>query len=341
MAGLDYKILLSGSATGLKRAVGESQTAFKKLGVDIAKIQGLASSALNFAGLGSAASIAGIAAMAKNMAATSKELTALAALSGTGVEEFQRLAYAAKLTGVEQDKLADIFKDVQDKVGDFLETGGGPMADFFENIAPQVGVTAEQFRNLSGPQALQLYVSSLEKANVSQAQMTFYLEAIASDSTRLLPMLRDNGKALREAGDEAERFGIMSAEMVAKGVELDANFQRLEQSAKGVGIVIGSVVVPAVNELAEEFLNARAAGFSLMEALVVLGTANPGKSAAEQIARITAEIDTLKNGSWSKNSLIDLIAPEQSLDLLQKELAYFQRELARDAAASQAAPPPG
>ena len=33
--------------------------------------------------------------------------------------------------------------------------------DFFENIAPKVGVTAEMFRNLSGPEALQLYYNSI------------------------------------------------------------------------------------------------------------------------------------------------------------------------------------
>jgi hypothetical protein len=37
------------------------------------------------------------------------------------------------------------------------------MKDFFEQIAPKVNVTAAQFAKLSGPEALQLYVSSLEK----------------------------------------------------------------------------------------------------------------------------------------------------------------------------------
>jgi len=61
------------------------------------------------------------------------------------------------------------------------------MADFFETVAPLVGVTADNFKDLSGPQALQLYVDSLEKANLSQSQMTFFMEAIASDATALLP----------------------------------------------------------------------------------------------------------------------------------------------------------
>ena len=81
-------------------------------------------------------------------------------------EALQRWSAGARTVGIEQEKLADILKDVNDRVGDFLQTGGGPMADFFENIAPQVGVTAEQFARLSGPEALQLYITSLERAGV-------------------------------------------------------------------------------------------------------------------------------------------------------------------------------
>lgn len=139
----------------------------------------------------------------------------LSAMSGTSVESFQRIAFAAKQYGIEQDKVADILKDVSDKVGDFLTTGAGPLADFFENIAPKVGVTAEEFRNLSGKQALELYVSSLEKANLSQSEMTFFMEAIASDATALLPILSDNAKELNRLGDAAESMGlIMSEELI-------------------------------------------------------------------------------------------------------------------------------
>ena len=71
-------------------------------------------------------------------------------------------------------------------------------------------MTAAQFRNLSGPQALQLYVSSLEKANLSQSQFTFFLEAIASDSSRLLPLLRDGGRLGAIVGsDPVMRFTVV------------------------------------------------------------------------------------------------------------------------------------
>lgn len=142
-----------------------------------------------------------------------------AKVAGETSEEFQKLAFATKTVGIEQEKTADILKDVSDKVGDFLQTGGGPMKDFFENIAPKVGVTADQFRNLSGRNALQLYVDSLEKANVSQNEMTFYMEAIASDAKVLLPLLRDNGKELGILADKAERVGAVINDQTARQIK--------------------------------------------------------------------------------------------------------------------------
>jgi hypothetical protein len=129
---------------------------------------------------------------------TSKELKIMSNLTGESAAELQRVAPSLNRAGISLEKYSDILKDVNDKSHDFLQTGGGPMADFFEQVAPKIGITADAFKGLSGSEALGLYVSSLEKANLSQEQMTFYMEAIASDSTMLLPLLRNNAAGMNE-----------------------------------------------------------------------------------------------------------------------------------------------
>ncbi|MEJ5084843.1 hypothetical protein [Brucella pseudogrignonensis] len=154
-------------------------------------------------------------------------------LSGIGIEDFQKWAFAAKSVQIESEKLSDIFKDVNDKVGDFAQTGGGAMKDFFENIAPKVGLTADAFKDLSGPDALQAYYNALEKAGVSQSDMTFYMEAIASDATALIPLLRDGGKAFEELGAKA---AIISEEKAASLRGYNDAMRNLAQAIKAVGI---------------------------------------------------------------------------------------------------------
>lgn len=171
------------------------------------------------------------------IAKDAKELGTLSQVANAGFEEFQRLAHAAKTVGIESDKLADIYKDINDRVGDFVQTGGGPMADFFENIAPKVGITADAFKELSGPQALQLYYDSLVKAGVSQQDMTFYLEAMASDVTALIPLLRDGGAEFARLGQEA---AVLSDSDAAGLQKWNDATRQLEEAIKAVTIAIAT-----------------------------------------------------------------------------------------------------
>lgn len=210
--------------------------------------------------LGKAVSVAvgatasAVAAFTVLTARNATETARLASVSGVAADEFQRYAAGSKILGIEQDKLSDIFKDTNDKIGDFMQTGAGPLADFFENIAPKVGVTADQFRKLSGPQALELYVASLEKAGASQNELTFYMEAIASDATLLLPLLKNNAEGFRLLGDEAGRLGlVLSDETIADAERLEAALWLLNGAADGIKRQIGSELLPVIADMAELF----------------------------------------------------------------------------------------
>lgn len=190
--------------------------------------------------------------MARRAAEAGEQIGNLARIAGTTPETFQRMAAASRSVGIEQEKLSDILKDVQDRVGDFLATGGGPMADFFENIAPKVGVTADQFARLSGPEALQLYVSSLERANVTQNEMTFYLEAMSSDLVALLPLLRNNGAEMDRLGQAAADAGtILSNETVKGAEELSRSFRDMRDQMRGELIKAFGDVQDEIKILAE------------------------------------------------------------------------------------------
>jgi hypothetical protein len=185
---------------------------------------------------------------ARDIAAGIPEMEKLAKLSNVSAQEFQKLAYAAKAAGLDGDKLGDIFKDVNDKIGDFAATGGGEMKAFFDNIAPKVGITAEAFKGLSGPQALQLYYNSLERAGVSQAEMTFYLEAIADDAAALIPLLAQNGAEFERLGKKA---AVMSeADLAAFKEYTDASNDMQQSFQKLTVALVRSGVIDAITIVA-------------------------------------------------------------------------------------------
>lgn len=211
---------------------------------------------------GITAPLAGLALGAQAAARSLGELDNQARVAGLAAQDFKVLAMASEQFGVGQEKVADIMKDVGDKVGDFLQNGAGPMKDFFDNIGPKVGVTAEQFKNLNGRDALALYVSSLEKANLSQAEMTFYMEAIASDASALLPVFSDNAKALTAMDVEAKRLGLnLNGDLISAAKATETQFritkdvlgiqfqQALVQLAPAVSQIM-TAVIPLVTKLA-------------------------------------------------------------------------------------------
>tara|TARA_B100001057_G_C22862991_1_gene955356 strand:- start:2800 stop:4485 length:1686 start_codon:yes stop_codon:yes gene_type:complete len=156
-----------------------------------------------------------------NATQTSKDLTNLSQLAGVNVERFQEMSFAAANFGVSQEKLADILKDTNDKFADFFLTGGSGAVDFFEQIAPKVGLTADAFKGLSSDEGLALYVKALEDANVNQQEMTFFMEALASDATLLVPLFQDNAKAMGEMSERARELGlVLSNDTVLAGVEM-------------------------------------------------------------------------------------------------------------------------
>ena len=186
---------------------------------------------------------------------STRELTFLADQAGTTEGRLQRLSVATGTVGIDQEKLADILKDVNDRVGDFLQTGAGPMADFFENIAPKVGLTVDNFKNLSGPQALQLYVKGLEDANVNQQEFTFYLEAIASDSIRLLPLLRNNGAAMEELAERADRLGIvLSTDQIRSIREMDRALGLVSRTFDGIIAQVVAQLSPIITDITNDLL---------------------------------------------------------------------------------------
>lgn len=256
---------------------------------------------------------------ASNMAV---EISNLSRLAGVSTTEFQKFAVAARTMGIEQQKAADILKDMNDRVGDFLQTGGGPMKDFFENVAPLVGVTADQFRNLSGPDALALFVDTLERAGASQQDFTFYMEAMASDATALIPILRDNASGLRSIGDEAEAAGRIMDE---KAIKATQDFQNKLASMRSE---IDANLLNSMYSLREEiqFLYefARDYGVPAFESLV-----SAAAFAAEGIEFVTKAIRDLRGleGGVDLFSSDDVADLENQISKLRERRGYFQERI--------------
>lgn len=230
---------------------------------------------------GATAATTAIAAMTVEQVKLANELSKTALVANTTVTAIQKYTFAAKAAGIEQDKLADIFKDTQDKVGDFLSTGGGELQDFFKNVAPQAHLTADALRRLSGPEALQAMYDAMEKAKLSQSEMVFYMEGIADEASSLIPLLRDGGAGFKLWANAAENAGaVMDEKTIRASKELKASTDLLKLSYDGVKNQLTQALIPVLSDLAVKLTNdvtlkdnARKAGDSLATGLKGLALA--------------------------------------------------------------------
>ena len=196
-----------------------------------------------------------LGALTAEVVRNAREIENMSRLANTTTQEFQEWAFASSSVGISQEKLGDIMKDVNDKFGDFMQTGGGEMADFFEKIAPKVGVTAKEFQGLSGPQILEKYYQTLQKANVSQAEMTFYMESIANDATLLAPLLANNGEKLKEMSKQAHELGvILDDEAIQATKEFQGALGLIGATIKGVVANLVADLAPGLKTMANNFL---------------------------------------------------------------------------------------
>lgn len=204
---------------------------------------------------GATAATTAIAAMTVEQVKLANELAKTAQVANTSVTAIQKYTFAAKVAGIEQDKLADIFKDTQDKVGDFLSTGGGELQDFFKNVAPQANLTADALRKMSGPEALQAMYNAMDKANLSQSEMVFYMEGIADEASSLIPLLADGGAGFKLWADTAENAGaVMDEKTIRASQELKASTDLLNLSYQGVKNQLTQALIPVLSDLAGDLV---------------------------------------------------------------------------------------
>ncbi|MCZ4366617.1 hypothetical protein [Sulfitobacter dubius] len=143
-------------------------------------------------------------------------------VSGEDIQTIQQVGYAFESVGLDIESAGDMLKDFNEKLGEGGQVGAGGVVDFIEKIAPKLGLVTKEsvsdaegiaaavkkiFGDKQGIDALRLYVKYLDDANLSQKEYTSYLEAMVSDSTALLPLLRGGADELDRLMANAENSG--------------------------------------------------------------------------------------------------------------------------------------
>lgn len=219
------------------------------------------------AGIGSALAVDGLVSFTRNAISTASEVQKMSDMLGESVEDFQYFAKGAQTAGLSLEQFGMMGKDALDRLGE-ARRGEGEMMDFFEKVAPKIGVTIDMFKDLSGPEVIQAYYDGLEKANLSHAETITYMEQIVNDGSLLIPLLKDGGAGFKKWGEEAKNAGaIMSKDMVDNLGKAKENLYTLELQFQGFQAMLINLVTPAVTAIAQNFDNIKAVAIALGTAI--------------------------------------------------------------------------
>ncbi len=236
---IDLVAKVGGFVSGLSQSERASQKWRKQVQSD-AKAAATAFTA--FATAASAAAI-GVGVAGYNLLkTTSKQITETdrwAKSLNMSTQSLLAWQYAAEKAGVSGDQMADIFKDIGDKIGDAVLNKSGEAVGALDAL----GLSAKKLAGESPDKQLLAISDALGKIKTN-AEKTTILESLGNDLSKLLPLLDQGGEKLRQYMDAAKQFGVAPDDAdIEKLVKVNSLFEDMETQVNGVKIEIANEVV--------------------------------------------------------------------------------------------------
>ncbi|MGE2106743.1 phage tail tape measure protein [Citrobacter koseri] len=233
---LDLIARTGGFSSGMDKAERSSQKWRKQVESD-AKMVGVALGSVALAAAAAATSV-GVAGfnLVKN---TSKQITETDRWAKSLKMSTQNLLawqFAAEKAGVSGDQMADIFKDIGDKIGDAVLNKSGEAVDALNAL----GLSAEKLSKATPDQQLLAIGDALGKIGTN-AEKTTILESLGNDLSKLLPLFDNNNEKLQQFITLAKDYGVApDPKSIDDLVKVNSLFEDMEAQAKGLKMEIAS-----------------------------------------------------------------------------------------------------
>lgn len=170
--------------------------------------------------------------------------------SGMGVEAFQKLAYAAKMSGIEAEKVSTSFVKFDRMIA---EAAGGNKTymQTFKDLGIQIKDSAG---NLRQPNEIFEDVADIfHNTEDGIGKTALAVELFGKSGADLIPMLNDGKAGLKAFYAEAERMGlVLSDEAIAKGDAFSDQLENIGEQVKGVKLQLGAALIPALSAATEK-----------------------------------------------------------------------------------------
>ncbi|HBR9608962.1 Prophage tail length tape measure [Klebsiella pneumoniae] len=233
---IDLIAKVGGFVQGMDKAERSSQKWRDQVKKDVKEV----SSSIIAVGAAAATAAVGIGAaglaIVKNTAQQVTEADRWAKSLKMSTQDLLSWQYAAEQAGLTGDNIADIFKDINDKVGDAVLNKSGEAAQALDTL----GLSAQKLAQQSPDKQLMAISEALQKIP-TQAGKTNILESLGNDLSKMLPLFDNNNEKLKQFIQLSKDFGVAPPqEDIDNLVKVNQFFQDIETSARGLKMEIAS-----------------------------------------------------------------------------------------------------
>ncbi|UIL54740.1 phage tail tape measure protein (plasmid) [Pantoea agglomerans] len=229
---IDLIAKVGGFVSGMSQAERSSQQWRKKVEGDVKAVSaGLA--AVSAAAL--AAGAAGFA-LLKSTAEQVNSTDQWAKSLKMSTQELLAWQFAAEKAGVAGDNMADIFKDLSDKIGDAILNKSGEAVDALNAL----GLSAEKLSKVSPDKQMLAIGEALGKISTNAGKVTI-LESLGNDLSKLLPLFDNNNAKLNQFIQLAKDYGVApDPQSIDDLIKVNNLFQDMEAQVKGLKMEIAA-----------------------------------------------------------------------------------------------------
>lgn len=201
--------------------------------------------------LGASAAVGGsILAVGKSTADYAGDMYDMARGTGMGVEAFQKLAYAGRMSGVETEKLSASLVKFDRMVA---EAAGGNKTymQTFEDLGIKIKDSTGKLRQPN--EIFEDVADIFHNTEDGIGKTALAVELFGKSGADLIPMLNDGKDGLKAFYAEAERLGlVLSDEAIAKGDAFSDQLEQIGLQIKGAKLQLGTALIPALSAAAKK-----------------------------------------------------------------------------------------
>jgi len=199
------------------------------------------------AALGGLTSLAGLGEIAVKTGELGEQLERASKKIGIGVENLQRLQFAARANEVPVESLETGLTRLNRVIADAASGKNKDAASMFQHL----GINLRDARHhlLDAASVFPLLSDAMVKNTDAAIRTRIAMAAMGKGGADMLPMMLAGSEGLRKWGEEAEHVGLLNEEQIGGAARLGESLKMLRLTIDGISNAIGARLSPVLTPL--------------------------------------------------------------------------------------------